>query len=310
MNILVTGGAGFFGSKLAEKLLEKGYNVTVYDKLMYDNKVSEKFTSNKNYRLIVGDVTDHPKLEHVIMNNDIVVHLAALVGEPVCKRNKDIIYDINTLSTQFISDVCKNNNKQLVFLSTCSNYGKNSDIVNEKSELNPLGLYSDSKIKSENYIIDNLESHLILRCATLFGISHRMRIDLTINQFIFEGIRDGYIGIFGEMTWRPFLYVDDACNMIILAVENKLQGVYNLGDDSLNFTKRDIVDNLKKCGMNFDIKFVDFDDPRDYRVDFSKIKSALNYTIQFPLDKGIECVREYMINNWDSLSKDLTITNN
>ena len=310
MNILVTGGAGFFGSKLAEKLLEKGYNVTVYDKLMYDNKVSEKFTSNKNYRLIVGDVTDHPKLEHVIMNNDIVVHLAALVGEPVCKRNKDIIYDINSLSTQFISDVCKNNNKQPVFLSTCSNYGKNSDIVNEKSELNPLGLYSDSKIKSENYIIDNLESHLILRFATLFGISHRMRIDLTINQFIFEGIRDGYIGIFGEMTWRPFLYVDDACNMIILAVENKLQGVYNLGDDSLNFTKRDIVDNLKKCGMNFDIKFVDFDDPRDYRVDFSKIKSALNYTIQFPLDKGIECVREYMINNWDSLSKDLTITNN
>ena len=310
MNILVTGGAGFFGSKLAEKLLEKGYNVTVYDRLLYNNKVSEKFTNNKNYKLIIGDVTDHSKLEPVIMDNDIVVHLAALVGEPVCKKNKDIIYDINTLSTQFISDVCKNNNKQLVFLSTCSNYGKNSDIVNEKSELNPLGLYSDSKIKSENYIIDNLETHLILRCATLFGISHRMRIDLTINQFIFEGIRDRYIGIFGEMTWRPFLYVDDACNMIILSIENKLQGVYNLGDDSLNFTKRDIVDNLKKCGMNFDIKFVDFDDPRDYRVDFSKIKSALNYTIQFPLDKGIECVRDYMTNNWDSLSKDPTITNN
>lgn len=310
MNILVTGGAGFFGSKLAEKLLEKGYNVTVYDKLFYNNKVSEKFTNNKNYNLIIGDVTDHSKLKPIIMGNDIIVHLAALVGEPVCKRNKDIVYDINTLSTQFIADVCKSNNKQLVFLSTCSNYGKNSDIVNEESELNPLGLYSDSKIKSENYIIDNLKDHLILRCATLFGISHRMRIDLTINQFIFEGIRDGYIGIFGEMTWRPFLYVDDACNMIILAIENKLQGVYNLGDDSLNFTKRDIVDNLKKCGMNFDIKFVDFDDPRDYRVDFSKIKSALNYNIQFPLDKGIKYVKDYMINNWDSLSKDPTITNN
>jgi|APCry1669189883_1035261.scaffolds.fasta_scaffold00210_11 nucleoside-diphosphate-sugar epimerase len=303
MNILITGGAGFFGSKLSEKLLDINHHVTVYDNLMYGDSGCQAFLKNPNYKLVIGDVTDFNKLNEVINSNDVVIHLAALVGEPACKKTtKENVYNINTESTKFISDICNQNNKQFIFLSTCSNYGKNTEVVNEDSELNPLGMYSDSKIKSENYIIENSKSYLILRCSTLFGVSHRMRVDLTINQFIYEGMRDGYISVFGEETWRPFLYVDDACDIIIQAMNKNLKGVYNIGEESLNFTKRDIVNNLKKCGLDFEVKYVDFDDPRDYKVDFSKLNSVLDYKINFDLEKGVKCIEDYLKNNWDSLS--------
>ena len=192
-NVLITGGAGFFGSKLTEKFLDKGYNVTVYDNLSFSDDGVKPFLSNDKYQFINGCVTDLSLLESVAAKNDIIINLAAYVGEPICKANKDTVYKINTDSAKFLSKFCNDNNKQFLFLSTCSNYGKNDSMVDENSELNPLGLYSDSKIKAENYIIENVKSYLILRCATLFGVSHRMRVDLTINQFLYEINKDGFV---------------------------------------------------------------------------------------------------------------------
>jgi acetyltransferase-like isoleucine patch superfamily enzyme len=159
-------------------------------------------------------------------------------------------------------------------------------MVDELSDLNPLGLYSDSKIKAEKYIINNIKSYLIIRCSTLFGVSHRMRFDLTINQFLYEIFNYGSISVFGEFAWRPFLHVDDATNMIVISIEKGLNGVYNLGNDSLNFTKKQIVDELKSS-LDFKIEYVHFDDPRDYRVNFDKINSVLDYKIKFNLTDGI-----------------------
>ena len=292
-NVLITGGAGFFGSKLTEKFLDKGYNVTVYDNLSFSDDGVKPFLSNDKYQFINGCVTDLSLLESVAAKNDIIINLAAYVGEPICKANKDTVYKINTDSAKFLSKFCNDNNKQFLFLSTCSNYGKNDSMVDENSELNPLGLYSDSKIKAENYIIENVKSYLILRCATLFGVSHRMRVDLTINQFLYEINKDGFVSVYGEEAWRPYLHVDDACNMIIISLESNLTGVYNLGDETLNYTKKQIVDELLNY-KEFIVEQVDWDDPRDYQVDFTKLRSKIDYKIKFDLKSGIEELSNYL----------------
>lgn len=292
-NVLITGGAGFFGSKLTEKFLDKGYNVTVYDNLSFSDDGVKPFLSNDKYQFINGCVTDLSLLESVAAKNDIIINLAAYVGEPICKANKDTVYKINTDSAIFLSKFCNDNNKQFLFLSTCSNYGKNDSMVDENSELNPLGLYSDSKIKAENYIIENVKSYLILRCATLFGVSHRMRVDLTINQFLYEINEDGFVSVYGEEAWRPYLHVEDACNMIIISLEENLTGVYNLGDETLNYTKKQIVDELLNH-KEFVVEQVDWDDPRDYQVDFTKLRSKIDYKIKFDLKSGIKELSNYL----------------
>ena len=292
-SVLMTGGAGFFGSKLVEKFLDRGYSVTVYDSLMFGDDGVKPFLSNENYTFVKGCVTDHKNLADVVAKNEIVVNLAAYVGEPVCKKNKDTVYTVNTEAAKFLSGLCESSGKKFVFLSTCSNYGKNDVMVDENSELNPLGLYSDSKIKAEKFILENSKGQLILRCATLFGVSHRMRVDLTINQFIYEINKDGFVSVYGEEAWRPYLHVDDACNMILLSIENDLSGVYNLGDKTLNYTKRQIVDELAKH-KEFKLEQVDWDDPRDYKVEFSKLRETIDYEIKFSLESGIQQLEEFI----------------
>ncbi len=305
-NVLITGGAGFFGSKLSEKLLENGYNVTVYDILYFGDDGIKPFLNNSNYQFIKGCVMDYVKLESIVAKNDIIINLAAYVGEPICKINKEESYRVNSDAAIFLAKICDDQNKQFLFLSTCSNYGKNDLIVDETSELNPLGIYSSSKIKAENFIIANVKSYLILRCSTLFGVSHRMRVDLTINQFIYEIYKDGEISLYGEQAWRPYVHIEDACNMIILSLEKNLTGVYNLGDESLNYTKREIIDELLSF-KNFKVNKVDWDDPRDYKVNFSKIKSKLDYKIKFDLKSGINELSDYF--NSENFKDKKSITN-
>jgi nucleoside-diphosphate-sugar epimerase len=194
-----------------------------------------------------------------------------------------------------LSKFCDKNSKQFIFLSTCSNYGKtiNNTIVNELSELNPSGLYSSTKIKAENEIINNTNSSLILRCATLFGVSHRMRVDLTINQLMYEIFRDGEVTVYGENAWRPYVHVDDACNMILLALEKKLTGIYNIGDNSLNYTKKQIINELSN-NIKFSVKPIEWDDPRDYKVDFSKLHSKIDYKIKYNLSEGVKELASHM----------------
>lgn len=302
--ILITGGAGFFGSKMAEKFLENGYLVTVYDNLQFGDDGVKPFEFNTNYKLIVGDVKDTEKMFSEALKNNIVVHLAAYVGEVICKENINYVYGVNSDSAVNMAKFCDENNIQFLFLSTCSNYGKSKEMVDEQSELNPSGLYSTSKIQAENEILEKYKSSLILRCATLFGVSHRMRVDLTINQLIYEMLRDGVITVYGEEAWRPYLHVEDAVNMIILILEKKLSGVYNLGTDELNYTKKQIIEEIQKS-YEFLIKPIVWDDPRDYKVNFSKINKEINYTIKYKLNDGVKELLNHMTTNEFKLKQNI-----
>jgi nucleoside-diphosphate-sugar epimerase len=291
--ILITGGAGFFGSKLTEKLLQLGHSVTVYDNLQFGDDGVKPFLTNPNYKLVVGDVRNTSQMCETANEHDIVVHMAAYVGEVICKENINFVDEVNTDSAVELSKFCDENNIQFLFLSTCSNYGKTDVVVDENSELNPSGLYSTSKIAAENQISENSKSYLILRCATLFGVSHRMRVDLTINQLMYEMYRDNIVTVYGEDAWRPYVHVEDACNMIILSLESKLTGIYNLGDDSLNYTKKQIIEALQ-VENKFKVKPIVWDDPRDYKVNFSKLRNLIEYKIKYDLSDGVKELMQHM----------------
>ncbi len=285
MRILITGGAGYLGSKLTETLLSQGHDVIVYDNLFFGSVGVIPFLDNPKYKLIKNTINNLELIEAVVKDVDYVIHLAAIVGEPSCKQYESSVYGVNSGATSWISKCAYNYDIPLLFLSTCSNYGKTDEVVTEDSLLEPLGLYADSKIQAEEIVLDNKQ--LVLRMSTLFGVSYRVRYDITINEFVYQYYRDKLLKVYGEDTWRPYLHVQDACNMIIKCMEKDLRGVYNVGFNNLNYQKKEIVNAIVEYLGDGKIEYVDFDDPRDYQVNFDKIQNELNCQYKFSLEDGI-----------------------
>ena len=285
MRVLVTGGAGYLGSKLTETLLSQGYNVIVYDNLFFGSKGVVPFLNNPKYKLIKDTIKNFGLIETIVKEVDYIIHLAAIVGEPSCKQYESSVYSVNTGATNWISECAYRYDIPLLFLSTCSNYGKTDEVVTEDSPLEPLGLYADSKIQAENIVLKN--DHLVLRMSTLFGVSYRVRYDITINEFVYQYYRDKLLKVYGEDTWRPYLHVQDACNMIIKCMEKDLRSVYNVGFNNLNYQKKEIVNTIVDYLGEGKLEYVKFDDPRNYKVNFDKIQKELSYQYQFSLEDGI-----------------------
>jgi nucleoside-diphosphate-sugar epimerase len=243
------------------------------------------FLDNPKYKLIKDTIKNFGLIETVVEELDYIIHLAAIVGEPSCKQYESSVYGINIGSTNWLSECAYKYDVPLLFLSTCSNYGKTDKVVTENSPLEPLGLYADSKIRAEKIVLDNKQ--LVLRMSTLFGVSYRVRYDITINDFVYQYYRNKLLKVYGEDTWRPYLHIQDACNMIIQCMEKDLHGVYNVGFNDLNYQKKEIVNKIVDFLGEGKIEYVEFDDPRDYKVNFDKIEKELNYQYKFSLDDGI-----------------------
>ena len=306
MKILISGGLGFAGSSLTEYLLEKGYEVTVIDKMMFDNKQLKKFQNN-NFKFFKLDILNKKKLENFFINKnfDVVFHLAAIVGDPACKVNESLTKKTNLDgSIDFFKIVKKNKIKKFFFFSTCSNYGlsKNSKLLKETDDLKPLSLYAKTKVKFEKYLLkDNSKiQKIILRISTLYGVSPRMRFDLTINEFAKKVYFNEKFEIYHADTWRPYLNLIDLSLIVgkIIKSKNltKNKYIFNTGYSEENFTKRQIISSISKLlPKNKNYKFVEKDhfDKRNYRVNFSKIsKFKIKKTIS--LKKGITNIINYL----------------
>ncbi len=306
MKILISGGLGFAGSTLTEYLLKKGYEVTVIDKIMFDNKQLKKFNSNK-FHFFNLDILNKKKLENFFKNKkfDIVFHLAAIVGDPACKVNKNLTTKTNlTASKYFFKIAKKNKTKKFFFFSTCSNYGlsKNSKLLKETDDLKPLSLYAKTKVKFEKYLLnDNSKiQKIILRISTLYGVSPRMRFDLTINEFSKKVYFNEKFEIYHADTWRPYLNLIDLSLIVgkIIQSKNLIKNkyIFNTGYSEENFTKRQIISSISKLlPKNKNYKFVEKDhfDKRNYRVNFSKI-SKLKIKKTISLKKGITNIINYL----------------
>lgn len=307
MNILVTGGAGYIGSSLVGLLLSKGHNVIVYDNLSFGGEPLLGALVYPNFKLIKGDISDFKSVETVLKNNkiDAAVHLAAIVGDPACAKQPELATKVNyDSSVNLFNCAIKHKVKRFIFASTCSNYGKMADpsgYVDEKSPLAPVSLYAELKVKMEKYILENKQANsgfysTVLRFATAYGVSPRVRFDLTVNEFTKELALGKELVVFGEQFWRPYCHVDDIGRAVMKVLESespKISGhVFNVGDTQENYQKQLIVEAIKKVIPEAKVKYVKKnEDPRDYRVSFEKIKRQLGFSISKRLADGINEIK-------------------
>ena len=310
MNILVTGGAGYVGSSLVPLLLADGHRVRVLDSLLHGGDSLLGVWSNPCFEFMRGDVSDRTKLQEAVAGMDAVVHLAAIVGDPACSREPDLARRVNLGSSLSLIDesrragVCR-----FLFASTCSNYGKMKDstqYVDEESELSPVSLYAETKVAVEKALLQsaggNGWSPTPLRFATVFGVSPRMRFDLTVNEFTMEMLTKKHLKVFGEQFWRPYVHVRDAARAILLVltspVEKVAGSVFNVGATDQNFQKQQLVDMIRPHAPDAVVDFVHKEeDPRDYRVSFTRIHEMLGYTITRTVAEGIAEVTQLVRNN-------------
>ncbi len=285
-SVLVTGGAGYVGSVLTKKLLKNNFDVKVVDSLVYGNDGISSLIEENKIEFFNSDIRDSLKISSILKDVDCVIHLAAVVGEPLCKKIPEAARQINEIATKNLVNLCKTNNVQrFIFASTCSNYGSSLDIVDESSPVKPLSLYSECKVNSEKYILDNNSDKFqtcILRFATAHGLSPRMRFDLLVQEFLRDALIDKKISIFGEDFWRPLIHVEDmadACISTLNSSSNLMSGqIFNVGSSNENYTKKQLASIIQKYVSDTEIEIIKSKvDPRNYKVSFEKIKNTLNF---------------------------------
>mgnify|MGYP001234270176 FL=1 len=306
--ILLVGGGGYIGNTVAYNFLKKKHNVSILDNFIYNHKETlNNLLKFKNLNIIDKDIRNKIAIETYLKNFDIVIVLAGLVGDPITKKYPKLSNEINDIALKNIIDISfKNKIKKLIFISTCSNYGlvENDKLAKEEHKLKPLSLYAKSKVNLENYIMSFKNKNTrtittVLRFATAFGLSNRMRFDLTVNHFVKDAEKEKKLIIYDSETWRPYCHVQDFSNIIenvMFAKDQKVNfQIFNSGSNKNNFTKKMISDEIINLINNVDLKFVTGDqDKRNYKVDFTKIKKTLNFEASYSIKDGIVEVRDFL----------------
>ena len=272
MRILLTGGSGYLGSVLTRKLLTNGHHVRILDNFLFGKGSLKDIQDNKKLELVTGDIRDLSIVGKSLKNIDAVIHLASIVGTQSAELDSKVSTEINFMATRNIAELCKIYKiKQFIFASTCSVYGAQPDLlIAENSEVDPMDSYGLSKFQSERAILQTYDYPTILRLGTLFGASHRMRFDLAINLFIAQAMNKEKLTVFGGEQWRPFLHVDDAAEAFSFAVENKMEGTYNVVWK--NLTISEMAKDVKKLIPAQVALSKDIIDKRDYRVSGKKLE--------------------------------------
>ena len=315
-SIILIGGEGYIGTVVRSFFLKKGFKVYSFDNIIY-NQAFKNDKSNKGFNFFRHNFANKKifrfldKLEH-----ENLIILGSIVGDPITKKYPKITKKINLDATEkLLKYALKKNFKKVIFISTCSNYGvfnKNS-LAKEDSQLNPKSLYAKTKVQIEKKIIkiakkSNSET-TILRFATAFGLSDRMRFDLTVNQFVREIFLKKKIEVYDPYTWRPYCHVKDFAQIIfqIISKKNikrKQCEIFNAGSSKNNFNKMMVINRIKKYIKNFEIILQsDSADQRDYKVNFSKIKKIYGFKPTISIDSGIkEILKELKKGKFKTLS--------
>jgi len=303
VNVLVTGGAGYVGSPLIRLLLANDFNVIVIDNLTFGGEALLGVWNNPAFKFIKGDIISNGVLKNLFNDYkiDAVIHLAAIVGDPACEKNPDLARKVNwDASINVLNFSIKNKVNRFIFASTCSNYGKMPDseaYVDETSTLAPVSLYAELKVKFEDVILNRIDKKdgfypTSLRFATVYGISPRMRFDLTVNEFTKELVLGRELEVFDQQFWRPYCHVFDFSRVMLQVLtsdeEKVAYKVFNAGDTNENYTKKMIIDEIMKFVPEAKVKYVKKDeDPRNYKVSFEKIRNVLGFSINKRVKDGI-----------------------
>lgn len=296
-DIAITGGAGYIGSVLVRHLLRAGHRVYVIDNLQYGGHGLIGVWEHPCFYLFDRDIRDQKSLPLLVRDMDIIIHLAGVVGKPACFEDEDLAWLINYTATCDLVNMSESFGvKHFIFASTCSNYGIN-ELATETSALNPLSIYAETKVMAEECVLfSQIPIVTVLRFATVYGISPRMRFDLLLNEFVRDALGRG-LSVRKPDSWRPLVHVCDVARSIELCIERRVGGVFNIGGH--NRRKRDLAATLANLPLQTQIIMETNEDKeslRDYKVSFEKIKS-LGFAPAYSPEDSVRTISSALVAN-------------
>ncbi len=286
--VLVTGGAGYIGSVLVPLLVSDGHNVTILEKFYFGKQTLGNLLEKKTIDVWEMDIRNFEKSGRNLKGFDAIIHLAALSNDPSCELSPGLTEDVNVDGSYQLFRIAKRDGvKRVVFSSSCSVYGfGEGKILTEESPMNPVSIYAGSKIKAEEYLFslkDESFQPTILRFATVFGLSPRMRFDLAINLMTMNGVTKNKIFIMGGgKQWRPFIHVRDVARIFSQTIRepiNKVGGkIFNVGCDEQNYQIANLAKMVAGQLKNVELELTPDDaDKRTYRVSFERVRNELKF---------------------------------
>lgn len=292
LHVLVTGGAGYLGSVLCERLLAAGYRVTTVDDMMYQQRSLLHLCANPQFDFVLGDVRDEELMRGLVKEADVLIPLAAIVGAPACDRDPLLARSVNLEAVRLLKGL-RSAQQPIIYPTTNSGYGTQSGdlFCTEDTPLEPISLYGQTKSQAETELLE-APNVITLRLATVFGMSARMRLDLLVNHFVYAAITDGYIVIFEKDFKRNYIHIRDVADCFVHCIENFKQMAgrpYNAGLDAANLSKEELALKIKEYVPNFYVHFAQVGsdpDKRNYIVSNQRLREA-GFEARRSLDDGI-----------------------
>ena len=268
MNILVTGGCGYIGTLLTQKLIEDGHSLTVVDTQWFGNFLT-KHPRLKILKIDIREIDLIP-LDEV----DVVIHLANIANDPSVELNPNLSWEVNVLASQQLADKCvRAGVKQFIYASSGSVYGiKEEYNVTEDLPLVPISIYNKTKMVSERIFLsykEDMQIHCI-RPATVCGFSPRMRLDISVNMLTFQALKNKKITVFGGNQTRPNINIKDMVRVYQHFISNRniSSGCYNAGFENISILD---IAKVVVSKVPAEIIVTESNDPRSYRQDSKKL---------------------------------------
>lgn len=310
-SILVTGGAGYIGSVLVPKLLDRGHDVTIFDGFSFGREPLESVADDPSLELVEGDIRDREHVESLFDEGDFdaVIHLAAISNDPSSKLDPELTTSVNKYGVQQVMDIAKAAGvDRLLYASSASVYGiKETEDVTEDLELDPITLYAQYKAEGETYLnklVDDDFCGVSVRAATVCGYSPRLRLDLVVHILTSHALDRGQIRVYGGDQMRPNIHVEDISDFYIHLLDCDRDAIngeaFNVSHE--NFTVMGLAELIQETLDNdVEIEVEPTDDNRSYHLSADKAAEMLDFHPEYTIEDAVRDLQKaYRNGDWSA----------